>query len=101
MRPASNAAKTTTERKHVSTLPSPHRIVIGARAHTELAERLHAARRDLEIRGSSTSQVSADDLSWADTYVGFMRPALPTMGNVRWVHCTGAGVDAGGVAAAG
>jgi len=78
----------------VKTLPTPHRIVIGARAHAELAERLRAARRDLEIRGSSTSQVTADDLSWADTYVGFMRPALPTMGNVRWVHCTGAGVDA-------
>ena len=75
-------------------LPTPHRIVIGARAHAELAERLRAARHDLEIRGSSTSQVTADDLSWADTYVGFMRPALPTMGCVRWVHCTGAGVDA-------
>ena len=76
------------------TLPTPHRIVIGARAHAELAERLRAARRDLEIRGSSTSQVTADDLSWADTYVGFMRPPLATMGNVQWVHCTGAGVDA-------
>jgi phosphoglycerate dehydrogenase-like enzyme len=78
----------------VKTLPAPHRIVIGARAHAELGERLRAARRDLEIRGSSTSQVTAEDLSWADTYVGFMRPPLPTMGNVRWVHCTGAGVDA-------
>jgi len=78
----------------VKALPEPHRIVIGARAHAELAERIRAARRDLEIRGSTTSQVAVDDLSWADTYVGFMRPALPTMGNVRWVHCTGAGVDA-------
>ena len=76
------------------TLPSPHRIVIGARAHAELEERIRGARRDLEVRGSSTSHVTADDLSWADTYVGFMRPPLPTMGNVRWVHCTGAGVDA-------
>jgi len=78
----------------VKTLPAPHRIVIGARAHAELGERLRAARHDLEIRGSSTQHVTADDLSWADTYVGFMRPPLPTMGNVRWVHCTGAGVDA-------
>ena len=37
--------------------------------------------------------VTADDLAWADTYVGLRRPPLPTMGNVRWVHCTGAGVD--------
>lgn len=75
-------------------LPKPHRIVIGARAHAELAERLRSARGDLEIRGSSTGNVTADDLAWADTYVGFLRPPLPTMGKVRWVHCTGAGVDA-------
>jgi phosphoglycerate dehydrogenase-like enzyme len=75
-------------------LPRPRRIVIGARAHAELAERLRAARDDLEVRGSPYTQVTADDLSWADTYVGFLRPPLPTMGDVRWVHCTGAGVDA-------
>ena len=75
-------------------LPTPHRIVIGARAHADLAERLRAARPDFEIRGNSTGQITADDLAWADTYVGFLRPGLATMGNVRWVHCTGAGVDA-------
>jgi phosphoglycerate dehydrogenase-like enzyme len=75
-------------------LPTPRRVVVGARAHTELTEKIRAARGDLEIRGSSTGNVMADDLAWADTYVGFLRPPLPTMGNVRWVHCTGAGVDA-------
>jgi phosphoglycerate dehydrogenase-like enzyme len=75
-------------------LIKPHRIVIGARLHAEMAERIRAARPDLELRGSSTQHVTADDLAWADTYVGFLRPPLPTMGTVRWVHCTGAGVDA-------
>ena len=79
---------------HVHNLPKPRRIAIGARAHAELAERIRAARGDLEVRGSSTGNITADDLAWADTYVGFLRPPLPTMGNVRWVHCTGAGVDA-------
>src|SRR5689334_12839843 len=74
-------------------LPNPRRIVIGARAHAELAGRLRAVRGDLEIRGNRYTEVTAADLSWADTYVGFLRPPLPTMGNVRWVHCTGAGVD--------
>jgi phosphoglycerate dehydrogenase-like enzyme len=37
--------------------------------------------------------VTDDDLAWADTYVGFKRPPRPGMGNVKWVHCTGAGVD--------
>ena len=75
-------------------LPTPRRVMIGAAAHAELAERLRAARPDLELRGRPSAEVGTDDLAWADTYVGFRRPPTPTMGNVRWVHCTGAGVDA-------
>jgi phosphoglycerate dehydrogenase-like enzyme len=77
----------------MSTLLKPHRIVIGAGAHAELAKLLRTRRDDLEIRGSAYTDVTVDDLAWADTYMGFRRPPLPTMGNVRWVHCTGAGVD--------
>src|SRR4051812_46828193 len=75
-------------------LPIPHRVVIGAGAHAAMTQQLRASRGDLEIRGSAYTDVTADDLAWADTYIGFKRPPLPTMGNVRWVHCTGAGVDA-------
>jgi len=75
------------------TLPTPRRILIAAGAHAELADLLRARRPDLELRGKPYADVTADDLAWADTYLGFMRPRLPTMGNVRWVHCTGAGVD--------
>jgi phosphoglycerate dehydrogenase-like enzyme len=71
----------------------PHRVVIGATAHAELAALLRSRRGDLEVRGAPYTQVTADDLAWADTYMGFRRPPLPSMGNVRWVHCTGAGVD--------
>ena len=77
----------------MSILPKPRRIVIGASAHAELSSLLRARRPDLEIRGSAYTDVTTDDLAWADTYIGFKRPPLPTMGNVRWVHCTGAGVD--------
>lgn len=72
---------------------TPRRVVIGAGAHAELAALLHARRPDLEVRGRPHTEITTDDLAWADTYVGFRRPPLPTMGNVRWVHCTGAGVD--------
>ena len=72
----------------------PHRIVIGQGAHAELASLLRSRRSDLELRGSKYTDVTEDDLTWGDTYLGFKRPPLPTMGNVRWVHCTGAGVDA-------
>ena len=76
------------------TLSSARHVVIGANAHTQLSEALHRARPDLEIRGNTYTAVTADDLQWGDTYFGFRRPPLATMGNIRWVHCTGAGVDA-------
>ena len=72
---------------------SVRHVVVGADHHAELTEALRAVRPDLEYRGSRHTDVSAADLEWGDTYVGFKRPPLPTMGNVRWVHCTGAGVD--------
>jgi phosphoglycerate dehydrogenase-like enzyme len=72
---------------------SPRRILIATNEYGAVASRLRAARPDLEFRGIATADVSADDLEWADTYVGFRRPRPAHMGNVRWVHCTGAGVD--------
>lgn len=72
---------------------APRRIVIGANAHAELAQAIRAARSDLEIRGNKFTELSADDMAWGEAYVGFKRPPLATMGNIRWVHCTGAGVD--------
>lgn len=75
-------------------LPTPRRVVVGATAYAEIARAIHAARPDLETRGNRHTELTAADLEWADTYVGFRRPPLPTLGNVRWVHCTGAGVDA-------
>jgi phosphoglycerate dehydrogenase-like enzyme len=74
-------------------LPNPQRILISAGAHAELTALLRSRRSDLEIRGKPYTEITADDLEWADTYVGFKRPPLATMGSVRWVHCTGAGVD--------
>src|SRR5690242_3010759 len=72
---------------------SVKRIVIGANAHASLADALRRARPDLDIRGNRYTELTEDDLEWGDTYIGFRRPPLPSMGNIRWVHCTGAGVD--------
>ena len=71
----------------------PQHIVIGANAHAELTALLRAARPDLEFRGNRYTDLTADDLAWGDSYIGFRRPPLGSMGNIRWVHCTGAGVD--------
>ena len=71
----------------------PRRVVIGGNTHAELAGALHAVRRDLEIRANTLERLTPADLEWGDTYLGFRRPPLASMGNIRWVHCTGAGVD--------
>lgn len=67
--------------------------MIGAGAHESFARAFRAALPQLEFRGSAHTAVTPEDLAWADTYVGFKRPPLASMGNVRWVHCTGAGID--------
>jgi len=69
------------------------RVLIGQNAHAAMRSLITARRPDLELRGNVFSEITADDLTWAEAYIGFKRPPLPTMGSVRWVHCTGAGVD--------
>src|SRR3954469_15303113 len=72
----------------------PQRVVIGAGMHAELGDAIRALLPNVEVRGAELGAITIGDLEWADTYVGFRRPPLASMGNVRWVHCTGAGVDA-------
>jgi phosphoglycerate dehydrogenase-like enzyme len=73
---------------------SPRRVLIGANAHADIASRIRAARPDLEVRGAPYLEITAEDVQWADTYIGFRRPpATHDMGSVQWVHSTGAGVD--------
>src|SRR6185312_14077791 len=59
----------------------------------DMVEALQSRLPHLEFRGNLHTRLTADDLEWADTYVGFRRPPIGTLGNIRWVHCTGAGVD--------
>ena len=73
---------------------APRRIAIGANAHVGIAESIRARRPDLELRGKVFTDITAEDLTWAEAYIGFKRPpSVSDMGNVRWIQCTGAGVD--------
>ena len=67
------------------------RVLIAHRLAVPMAEAIAAARPGLELRARQLKEVTADDLDWADTLVGFRRP--PGFGNVRWIHSIGAGVD--------
>ena len=71
--------------------PSPRRILIAHRLAVPMAEAIAAARPGLELRARQLKEVTADDLDWADTLVGFRRPR--GFGKVRWIHSIGAGVD--------
>jgi len=74
--------------------PAPRHILVATRAHAEIVAALRARRPDLAFRGALHTDVTPDDLAWADAYVGFKRPpGAASLGSVRWVHCTGAGVD--------
>lgn len=68
--------------------------MIGTDAHEGIAVYISQRRPDLELRSSALSEVAAGDLEWAEVFVGFRKPPVGTLGGVRWVHCTGAGVDA-------
>ena len=57
-----------------------------------IVERLRPARPDIEFRAAHPKTASAADVAWAEALVGFKRPAAG-LGNARWVHCIGAGVD--------
>lgn len=77
------------------TLPfAPKRVVVAAESHAGIASFLRERRPDLEIRDALPANVSAADMAWAEVYIGFRRPPRAPLGNVQWVHCTGAGVDA-------
>ena len=69
------------------------RVIIGQNSHAAMAAQIASSRPDLELRGMPFTAVTAEDLDWADAYLGFKRPLTPTMGSVRWVQSTGAGVD--------
>lgn len=71
----------------------PRRVLVGAGAHEAFVRAFRSALPQVEFRGNAHTAISDEDLAWADAYVGFKRPPRPGMGNVRWVHCTGAGVD--------
>ncbi|MDQ6611518.1 MAG: hypothetical protein M3Y64_03715 [Gemmatimonadota bacterium] len=72
---------------------SVSRVLIGQNSHEQLSALLRTARPELEVRSCTVADISADDLLWADTYIGFRRPQFQSMGSVRWVHSTGAGID--------
>ena len=72
----------------------PKRILIGHKRLAGLDDAIRSARPDLELRAMDIDAIGAEDLAWAEVYVGFRRPKPADLGGVGWIHCVGAGVDA-------
>ncbi len=69
------------------------RVLVVHHAFAEpIVERLRPGRPDISFRARLPKEATAQDLAWAEVLVGFRRPPAG-LGNARWVHCIGAGVD--------
>ncbi len=72
---------------------SPERVLVTYTRDEGIVEILREHRPDLDLRSRQTTEVTVEDLDWAQVYIGFRKPNHHTWGGVRWIHSTGAGVD--------
>ncbi|MFX3623571.1 MAG: D-2-hydroxyacid dehydrogenase [Ectobacillus sp.] len=68
-------------------------ILITGRIQKELQDILEKADVRKNFRFLPEDEVKAEDLQWADGYVGFRPCANFQFGSLKWVHALGAGVD--------
>ena len=77
------------------TLPTPPKTVLLTDFFREAQlPLLRAARPHIEFRAVATTDVSPADVAWAEAYVGFRAPKHLEVRGPRWIHGSGAGVDA-------
>jgi D-2-hydroxyacid dehydrogenase (NADP+) len=72
----------------------PKRILVSHTLHEGLGDYLLAHRPDLEIRARGATEITTEDVEWAEVLVGFRPPRSGPWRTLRWIHCIGAGVDA-------
>lgn len=72
----------------------PKRLLVSHALHEGLGDYLLARRPDLEVRARGLTEITAEDVAWAEVLVGFRAPQVGGWQQLRWIHCIGAGVDA-------
>jgi len=72
----------------------PKRLLVSHALHEGLGDYLLARRPDLEVRARGLTEITAEDVGWAEVLVGFRAPGVGGWQQLRWIHCIGAGVDA-------
>ncbi|HLS72162.1 MAG TPA: NAD(P)-dependent oxidoreductase [Actinomycetaceae bacterium] len=71
----------------------PRRMLLAGRESSRLAADLADALPHLETRTVAHGELSAEDATWADSYVGFTVPPNLADSGIRWIHLPMAGVD--------
>ena len=69
------------------------KLLIAGRLNTELKEYFIVSGCKFEYLLKEPVTVTDNDLHWADVYLSFNPPPKADLGNVKWVHALGAGVD--------
>lgn len=74
--------------------PPPTRVLVTDFFREEQLPLLQAARPKIEFRVRGPKELTAEDIGWAEALIGFRPPQqLPVVGP-KWIHGSGAGVDA-------
>lgn len=77
------------------TLPSPPRTVLVTDFFRgDQLPLLRAARPKIEFRAVAPQDLTQDDIAWAEALIGFRPPRQLEVRGPRWIHGSGAGVDA-------
>ena len=77
------------------TLPKPPRTVLVTDFfRDQQLPLLRAARPKIEFRAVAPQDLTPQDIAWAEAFIGFRPPKHLEMRGPKWIHGSGAGVDA-------
>lgn len=74
--------------------PPPRRVVLTDFFRDQQLPLLQAARPKIEFRAVAPQDLTAQDIAWAEAYIGFRPPKHLAVRGPKWIHGSGAGVDA-------
>src|SRR6478735_11357460 len=72
----------------------PTRVLLTDFFRDEQLPLLQAARRKIEFRVRGPKELTAADIAWAEALIGFRPPQHLEVRGPKWIHGSGAGVDA-------
>jgi D-2-hydroxyacid dehydrogenase (NADP+) len=74
--------------------PPPSRVLVTDFFRDQQLPLLQAARPKIEFRVRGPKELTAADIAWAEALIGFRPPQHLEVRGPKWIHGSGAGVDA-------